>query len=143
MSYLKKLREAAEKATPGRWDIECIEYDPKLPGKLPKWQLSASKIYDTTGMVGAGIVTGSVNYFAYLNAYDPNAEYIAQANPQTILLLLDLLDETKEWVAHSDSCDHFAALSLKCTCGADKLLNKIKQGPPNEPKQLDEGKGGD
>ena len=74
-----KLRELAQKATPGHW------YS-KWPEERCTW-------------VDIGNSRYPVAYTGDCFDDAPNAEYIAAANPATVLALLDELDRTKGSVA--------------------------------------------
>ena len=79
MIDITKLRELAQKATPGHW------YS-KWPEERCTW-------------VDVGNSRYPVAYTGDCFDDAPNAEYIAAANPATVLALLDELDRTKGSVA--------------------------------------------
>jgi hypothetical protein len=67
------------KHAPGPWTLEGGECDPSKPGVYPRWTLWRRWENNTTGMVGAVIVTGGAQTVAYLSANDADAEFIVAA----------------------------------------------------------------
>ena len=90
---LKSLRAIAEAATPGRWEARNLGPRPE-DGRLslPNYALEVNETHDTSGMVGAGIITHSSYTFAYPKCSHEDAEHIATFSPSTVLELLYLLE---------------------------------------------------
>ena len=78
----KTLRELAEKATPGPWEWD-LKYDNKYHRDIVVRNLRGN-LED---------VISIDNLAAEISRYD--AKYIAAANPETILKLLDSIDEMR------------------------------------------------
>ncbi|HEF0028383.1 TPA: ead/Ea22-like family protein [Citrobacter freundii] len=111
MTALNKqaLREAAEKATQGEWWSDVVETD----GEYGDGEDRASGYHSYAVYVGSESLLDMTNSTAacihtewdhdYLMAWDEtakrNAEFIAAANPSTVLALLDELEKEKGYAS--------------------------------------------
>ncbi|EOH9010219.1 TPA: ead/Ea22-like family protein [Citrobacter freundii] len=111
MTALNKqaLREAAEKATQGEWWSDVVETD----GEYGDGEDRASGYHSYAVYVGSESLLDMTNSTAacihtewdhdYLMAWDEtakrNAEFIAAANPATVLVLLDELEAAEKRIA--------------------------------------------
>lgn len=125
MTALNKqaLREAAEKATQGEWWSDVVETD----GEYGDGEDRASGYHSYAVYVGSESLLDMTNSTAacihtewdhdYLMAWDEtakrNAEFIAAANPATVLALLDELEAAKQ-----DSARWFKAFEKAVSIGA-------------------------
>ncbi|WP_265452452.1 ead/Ea22-like family protein [Enterobacter hormaechei] len=137
MSNIDKraLREAAEKATKGEWWSDVVETD----GEYGEGEDRVSGYHSYAVYVGHESLLDMTNSTAacihtewdhdYLMAWDEtakrNAEFIAAANPGTVLTLLDEL-ETKDSRIKEQS-DYFSALVAMARKSADKAMRKFPQ----------------
>lgn len=91
------LRKLAEEATPGPWEI--VWYECKADRSDVKAG-SAKKVGDVLWRVPKviGMMAPSENHWArdYIDAPDEDIDYIAAANPQTILQLLDYIETLED-----------------------------------------------
>ena len=133
-TFLQELREAAEKATAGPW------WTGKYAGENDFIEHTVS------GGKHEFIIAYACNAY---KADKENNQFIAQANPQTMLTLLNAIDKYDKFFesfTHGDECPVYQDEDdedLKCDCGIQDIQNLkflLSQGPPNEPKQLDDGK---
>lgn len=116
--YKQALREAAEKATKGEWWSDVVETDGEYgdgEDRLSGYHsyavyVDSESLLDMTNSTAACIHTEWDH--DYLMAWDEtakrNAEFIAAANPATVLALLDELEASE----HTAAVDHEAACSL-------------------------------
>ncbi|HAV1764869.1 TPA: ead/Ea22-like family protein [Enterobacter hormaechei subsp. steigerwaltii] len=119
MSNIDKraLREAAEKATQGEWWSDVVETD----GEYGEGEDRASGYHSYAVYVGSESLLDMTNSTAacihtewdhdYHMAWDEtakrNAEFIAAANPATVLALLDELEAAEKQIA--DQCGIIAS----------------------------------
>jgi hypothetical protein len=125
---LKKLREAAEKATPGPWvwwvdrEYACLFSEPSFDKN--KYFLSKPILDD--GSAGA-------EYAPILEAGSSDAGYIAMANPDTILKLLDALEiyekalvRQVEWQLHTFNNECRKCWAVKAIDTVSRLFEEEK-----------------
>lgn len=103
-----KLRELAQKATPGPWGYE-LDHGSFL------------RIYSDAG---SGIVDGC-GCCGSPNCDEVNATFIAAANPATVLTLLDERDEL-ERMFH-DACHNLAAINFLLMTHPEKIMEEISR----------------
>lgn len=135
----KALRDAAEKATPGpwRWEVSLKGKSVTLEGGKPtfdrtvmsftRWGLGcAAPEFAVDGILThtkelTAIVPGREHHQDWFRDINhPDAQYIALANPQTILRLLDVVEAAKE------SFERIGCKSANCTyCTAAECRHKI------------------
>ena len=127
MSNIDKqaLRESAEKATKGDWWSDVVEND----GEYGEGEDRASGYHSYAVYVGHESLLDMTNSTAaciheewdhdYRMAWDEtakrNAEFIAAANPATVLALLDELEAAEKWAAELEAM--LARLYAECDTG--------------------------
>ncbi|HCF3534156.1 TPA: ead/Ea22-like family protein [Pseudomonas aeruginosa] len=85
MTDTKKLKELAERATPGPWSAAWEEVDDTAwPNLFPVIQAGNGEV-----------VIGNEGFYTDLEQDKANATFCAAANPQAILALLDEIDRLK------------------------------------------------
>jgi hypothetical protein len=94
---LKKLREVAERATPGPWEIEeavCGEHGTSTTAIYHRHNYHVYEVIETGCSCGDEAISPA------------DADFIATFNPQTILALLDAYEASaRNASTHSNSCD--------------------------------------
>ncbi|WP_406913866.1 ead/Ea22-like family protein [Klebsiella pneumoniae] len=99
----QSLKAAAEKATPGPWEVQFGE-----------------EIYATDGVDNEQVA------IATLDARD--ADYIALANPANVLALIEALEKVQQRNAELEAQnDYFASLVAMARVSADKAIRKFPQ----------------
>lgn len=99
----QSLKAAAEKATPGPWEVQFGE-----------------EIYATDGVDNEQVA------IATLDARD--ADYIALANPANVLALIEALEKVQQRNAELEAQnDYFASLVAMARVSADKAIRKLPQ----------------
>ncbi|WP_265101143.1 ead/Ea22-like family protein [Klebsiella pneumoniae] len=97
------MKAAAEKATPGPWEVQFGE-----------------EIYATDGVDNEQVA------IATLDARD--ADYIALANPANVLALIEALEKVQQRNAELEAQnDYFASLVAMARASADKAIRKFPQ----------------
>lgn len=124
---LTDLRAKAEAATPGPWKADLRtgmagiypnKYDPNCMSEVPDKDM----ICTVDGLCQEDEHRLMDNQQGY------NARYIAAANPQTILKLLDMverLERERDWIACL-AADYAINDRIVCT-SADKILERARQ----------------
>ncbi|MFV3416117.1 ead/Ea22-like family protein [Pseudomonas sp. NY15436] len=93
MTDLTKLKELAERATPGPWSAVWEEGDDTAwPNLFPIIQAD-----------GGETVIGNEGFYSDLEQDKANAKFIAAANPQAILGLIERLDKAEHHWANENS----------------------------------------
>lgn len=93
MTDLTKLKELAERATPGPWSAVWEEGDDTAwPNLFPIIQAD-----------GGETVIGNEGFYSDLEQDKANAKFIAAANPQAILGLLERLEKAEQHWANENS----------------------------------------
>lgn len=114
MTDLKKLREMAEKATPGPWKCAGGIY-------VYSGDTMVADNNDETALVRARGVGGGMSR----EQQEANVEFVSAANPETVLALIDRIEKLK-YVAevygyHLEDCETLYAYDddddSKCNCG--------------------------
>ena len=93
MTDLTKLKEMAERATPGPWTLYVPE-NYQGPEELPGYGVECAE--------GRAIIWGALEPETGCQ-FDRDAEFIASANPQTILGLLERLEKAEQHWANENS----------------------------------------
>lgn len=115
----KHLRELAERATAGEWHAETDFIDDDY-GTGDSYVASPTTVCDATCVA----VCNSINYLANKN----NARFIAAANPQTIIALLDEIERLR-------AMQETSVEDLKDEC-CDFMYEAICRGVKDEPERL-------
>ncbi|EOI1407343.1 ead/Ea22-like family protein [Pseudomonas aeruginosa] len=117
-----ELRRLAEAATPGPWTLYVPE-DYQGPEELPGYGVECAE--------GRAIVWGALEPETGCQ-FDRDAEFIAAANPNTILALLDEIDQLKaENCAHKDTQKHCELLEQYLKECASALPGTYYMDPPD------------
>jgi hypothetical protein len=95
-SDLERLRAAAEKATPGPWEITKVN----VGYVNEEWELTGPTVRTPNGLA-TPVVIGT--------PWEPNARFIALANPATVLALLDRLEAVER--ARDELADMFEPIA--------------------------------
>jgi hypothetical protein len=121
----QKIREAAEKATPGEWRV-CGASDGKCSCRLI-WSVAADGVVAKAGCVEDAPEQEYEGFTVEQAAL--NQAYIALASPANILALLDEKDaERDEWKRIADRYRvlHFLAIGGEChTCSRCKAYDVL------------------
>ncbi|MBG7550558.1 ead/Ea22-like family protein [Pseudomonas aeruginosa] len=117
-----ELRRLAKAATPGPW-ILYVPEDYQGPEELPGYGVECAE--------GRAIVWGALEPETGCQ-FDRDAEFIAAANPNTILALLDEIDRLKaENCAHKDTQKHCEWLAQDLKECASVLPGTYYMDPPD------------
>ncbi|MFG8463035.1 ead/Ea22-like family protein [Pseudomonas aeruginosa] len=117
-----ELRRLAKAATPGPWTLYVPE-DYQGPEELPGYGVECAE--------GRAIVWGALEPETGCQ-FDRDAEFIAAANPNTILALLDEIDQLKaENCAHKDTQKHCELLEQYLKECASALPGTYYMDPPD------------
>lgn len=84
--------------TPTPWELNRLEpHASDGPNSLPRWSINHSHYPDTTGMIGAGIITFSSESVAYVSAEEANAAYIVMCVNQHEQLIKENQELKEAW----------------------------------------------
>lgn len=121
MTDLKKLRELAEAATPGPWEVSGTGQQVLKEADVP---YGNQRICETNSMA---------SHYPGKTSCWKNIAFIAAANPETVIALLDRIEKleriAKDFTSHSDDCALLYSYddeNVKCNCGLQLALEQAE-----------------